>query len=166
MILAMQDPDNYPDVLKNMSDSEKDAMKVEADNVERFISLSDKKQGSIYRGVSFNSEFSDKKAMDATLDSLKEGKEISMGHIASWSTNEGTARSYADGAVNAEFGSGEDYSIVYRVGSNKSAVSLSGINPEGECLSPKSAKYRVTKVDYHYDDDGECHRYVVDVEEI
>lgn len=127
--------------------------------------MSDKVDGPIYRGISLNTSVMDPAMVQRTLDDLQEGNSISMRHIASWSANEGTARRYADGVLDNEFEEGENYSIVYRVQNNRSAVSLREINPEGECLSPKSATYRVGHVNYEYDDDFEIHRYVVDLEE-
>ncbi|MCM1059075.1 MAG: hypothetical protein NC452_02150 [Eubacterium sp.] len=48
----------------------------------------------------------------------------------------------------------------------KSTVSLAGINPEGECISPKSAKYKVSSVKTSYDKEDDCHYYNVELEEI
>ena len=167
MILATQDPESYPDLFETFGSTEADreSFAREAENVERFIALSDKVDGPIYRGISLNTSVMDPAMVQRTLDDLQEGNSISMRHIASWSANEGTARRYADGVLDNEFEEGENYSIVYRVRNNRSAVSLRGINPEGECLSPKSATYRVGHVNYEYDDDFEIHRYVVDLEE-
>lgn len=165
MILSAQDPETYSELRKLMSDKEKEMAVKEAENIEKFIKYSDKVYKPIYRGVGFNSDFHDPKAIQNTLDKLKKGEEISMGHIASWSSNEGTAKSYSYGALDMELESGENYSIVYSVKNPKTAVSLSGINPEGECLSPKDAKYKVANVKHKYDDEDNCHYYSVELEE-
>ena len=167
MILATQDPESYPELFETFgrTEADRESFAREAENVERFIALSDKVDGPIYRGISLNTSVMDPDMVQRTLDDLQEGNSISMRHIASWSTNEGTARRYADGVIDEELEEGENYSIVYRVQNNRSAVSLREINPEGECLSPKSATYRVGHVNYEYDDDFEIHRYVVDLEE-
>ena len=165
MMLATQDPDAYPDIMRTMSDDKKKSYGAEMEQVERFIAVSPKADYPVYRGVSFNDEMHPENAQ-RVLSQLKVGQEISMGHVASWSSGEGTARSYAMGAVDAEFGTGQDYSVVYRVAKPKSAVSLSGINPEGEHLTPRSARFRVNRVNHAYDDDLECHCYTVDMEEV
>ena len=167
MILATQDPESYPDLFETFGSTEADreSFAREAENVERFIALSDKVDGPIYRGISLNTSVMDPAMVQRTLDDLQEGNSISMRHITRYLRVEGTARRYADGVLDNEFEEGENYSIVYRVQNNRSAVSLREINPEGECLSPKSATYRVGHVNYEYDDDFEIHRYVVDLEE-
>ena len=100
------------------------------------------------------------------MSKLKVGETIEMGHISSWSTNRGTAKSYAYGAADQELEEGDNYAIVYTVKSNRSAVSLNGINPEGECLTPKDAKYKVSKVKKTYNENLNCYNYDVELEEI
>jgi len=165
MMLATQDPDAYPEIVRTMSDADRKSYGAEMEQVERFIAVSPKADYPVYRGVSFNDEMQPENAQ-RVLSQLKVGQEISMGHVASWSSNAGTAESYAMGAVDAEFGVGQDYAVVYRVAHPHSAVNLSGINPEGEHLTPGSARFRVSRVNHTYDDDMECHRYTVDLEEM
>lgn len=168
LILATQDPDHYQELLRfhNLSEEETASYAHEAQNIERYISLSDKVEVPLYRGICFNTAMEDPAAVEQTLSSLKVGGIIDMGHIASWSTNKGTARSYADRVLDSELLEGDNYAVVYSLHHNKSAASLSGINPEGECLSPSSARYRVTSVRHAYDDDFEITRYNVELEEV
>ena len=167
MILWTQNPEQYKDMeMYFHSEEQKAQFAREADNIERFIALSDKVQSPIYRGVAFNTAVCDQTAIEQTLSQLKPGETISMGHIASWTINKGTARSYAYGGVDLGLEEGVNYAVVYNVKNNVSAASLKGINPEGECLSPKSAAYKVVNVRYSYDDNLECHYYDVDLEEI
>ena len=165
MMLATQDPEHYKDMLK-WNKEDMSGYKRAADSVEEFIAKSQKYYGSIYRGMSFNTSTQDENAVRKLVDGLKEGKEVSFGHIASWSINEGVAESYADSVVNLELEKGENISVVYSLPSPKSAASLDGINPEGEVLSPKAARYRITSVSDWYDKEFEISRYTVKLEEI
>lgn len=167
MILASQDPSHYAELLRATKPTEEQmaAYTKEAENVERFIALSDKADKPLYRGICLNSQYTEPAALKKTLGELEEGKTITMGHIASWSTNKETAESYSYGGVDAEL-DGDNYSIVYQVKNNLSAASLAGINPEGECLSPKSASYRVSSVKYKWDGRSEAHCYSVELEEV
>lgn len=168
MILASQDPDHYQDLpmLKGQTSEEAAAYAKEAENIERYIELSDKVKGSVHRGIGFNDAYDDKGIIEDTLSQLRVGNTISMGHIASWSDEKGIAKSYAEAVLNNEWEDGQNYAIVYSVANNKSAVSLEGISPQGECITPKSASYSVTNVNYIYDEDLDCHRYEVEMEEV
>ena len=168
LILATQDPEMYRELLSmsTLSDDQMKQFKTEADRIERFIALSDKVEGPVYRGIAFNSAYSDPDIFERTMSKLKVGETIEMGHISSWSTNRGTAKSYAYGAADQELEEGDNYAIVYTVKSNRSAVSLNGINPEGECLTPKDAKYKVSKVKKTYNENLNCYNYDVELEEI
>ena len=168
LILATQDPDHYQKLLKlaNLSEEQTASYAHEAQNVERYIALSDKVQEPLYRGIGFNTSVDDPEVVEKTLSSLKVGGIIDMGHIASWSTHDGTARKYSEGVLDAELLEGDNYAVVYSLSRNKSAASLSGINPEGECLSPSSARYRVTSVSHSYDERLDITRYHVELEEV
>lgn len=89
-----------------------------------------------------------------------------MGHISSWTSEYGVAREFANGALDFESDEGELYSVVICVPHPKTAVSTGGILPTRECLSPKSAKYRVASVKKTYDDDYCQYKYEVDLEEV
>lgn len=164
-MLYSQDPDSYPEIPSMFSKEELDDLAKEAKSVDEFISRSPKVQHPVYRGMTFNS-VADPDNLKKTLDSLKIGGEISYGHIASWSTNEGTARSYSYGSVDYFQDEGENYSVVYTLMRPKSVASLRAINPEGECLSPSTARFRIVDVMEDYDEDVECHTFSVYLEEI
>ena len=167
MILATQDPDAYADIPDMGLSGRYEEYAKEADRLEKFIELSNKYPGTIYRGMSFNDSIpGQKKVVEDLISNLKPGNEITMGHISSWSSNEGTARSYSLGAVDLELESGNNYSVIYECDNHKYATDLSGINPEGECIATKDARYRIRSVDYKYDESLECHVYKVKLEEI
>ena len=165
-ILSAQDDNTYSELRDGMSDSEKKWASEQAKQLDRFIELSDKVQTPIYRGMTFNSSVDQNGAGYKFVKSLKVGSTIELGHIASWTDNYGTASNYAEGVLDAGIDEGENYSIIMQVDSPKTAVSLSGINPEGECLSPKYAKYRVSSVRDSYYEDDRLHYYTVDLEEV
>lgn len=165
-ILSAQDDNTYSELRDGMSDSEKKWASEQAKQLDRFIELSDKVQTPIYRGMTFNSAVDQNGAGYKFVKSLKVGSTIELGHIASWTDNYGTASNYAEGVLDAGIDEGENYSIIMQVDSPKTAVSLSGINPEGECLSPKYAKYRVSSVRDSYYEDDRLHYYTVDLEEV
>ena len=89
-----------------------------------------------------------------------------MGHIASWTSERGLARSFANGALDFEADEGELYSVIMCVSRPKTAASTGGILPTRECLSPKDAKYRVVSVKKEYDDNNCQYLYDVDLEEV
>jgi len=162
-ILATQDPDSYE--MFELTDKQKEDYGKEADRIEKFIQFSDKFEKPIYRGMSFNTSVNGEQA-EKILNSLKEGNTIGMGHIASWSKNEGTARSYSNGVLDMEIEDGENISILYKLKKPKTAVSISDINPEGEVISPKDAQYVVKSVKKKYNESSEITEYEVELAEV
>lgn len=142
-ILSAQDEKTYSKLRGWMSDSEKAWAKEQCDRLERFIDLSDKVDVPLFRGMSFNTAYDETGNGKKFIESLTEGNTISMGHISSWTSEYGVAREFANGALDFESDEGELYSVVICVPHPKTAVSTGGILPTRECLSPKSAKYRV-----------------------
>lgn len=170
-ILRCQAPEleqykQYSELFQDVFGKGDDEYRRLGDSIERFIDLSDKVQHPVYRGMSFKDGLTSESEINAVLDKLKPGEDISFGHIASWSSNEGTAKSYSYGALEIDWAEGKSYSVVYSLDSPRSVVSLRGINPEGECLSPKAAKFRVKSVKNWYDEDDDCEYYQVKVEEV
>ena len=169
-ILRTQDPERYADMdpgFKKPTEEETKMYRQHADNIEEFIARSQKYQLPVYRGLSFKDiDAEEAKRNRQFLDSLKPGADVSMGHITSWSSNEYTARDYSQRALEIDYFDGTNYAVVFRLNNPKNVVSLSGINPEGECLSPKASKFTVRNVKKSYDEDDDCHYYYVDVEEV
>lgn len=165
-ILSAQDPETYDFLRSTMSADRKAWAAEQAEAIERFIALSDKIDDPVYRGMAFNDAYDESggKAMEF-VSSLREGGAIEFGHISSWASSRGTAVSYSSSALDAEFEDGTNYSILMTVRKPKTTVSLGGINPENECLSPKAAKYKVLKVKKTYDEDDACYYYDVELEE-
>lgn len=165
-ILSAQDPETYDFLRSTMSADRKAWAAEQAEAIERFIALSDKIDDPVYRGMAFNDAYDESggKAMEF-VSSLREGGTIEFGHISSWASSRGTAVSYSSSALDAEFEDGTNYSILMTVRKPKTTVSLGGINPENECLSPKAAKYKVLKVKKTYDEDDACYYYDVELEE-
>ena len=165
-ILSAQDPETYDFLRSTMSADRKAWAAEQAEAIERFIALSDKIDDPVYRGLAFNDAYDESggKAMEF-VSSLREGGTIEFGHISSWASSRGTAVSYSSSALDAEFEDGTNYSILMTVRKPKTTVSLGGINPENECLSPKAAKYKVLKVKKTYDEDDACYYYDVELEE-
>lgn len=165
-ILSAQDPETYDFLRSTMSADRKAWAAEQAEAIERFIALSDKIDAPVYRGMAFNDAYDESggKAMEF-VNSLREGGTIEFGHISSWASSRGTAVSYSSSALDAEFEDGTNYSILMTVRKPKTTVSLGGINPENECLSPKAAKYKVSKVKKTYDEDDACYYYDVELEE-
>lgn len=165
-ILSAQDPETYDFLRSTMSADRKAWAAEQAEAIERFIALSDKIDDPVYRGMAFNDAYDESggKAMEF-VSSLREGGTIEFGHISSWASSRGTAVSYSSSALDAEFEDGTNYSILMTVRKPKTTVSLVGINPENECLSPKAAKYKVLKVKKTYDEDDACYYYDVELEE-
>lgn len=169
-ILRTQDPERYADMdpgFKKPTEEETKMYRQHADNIEEFIARSQKYQLPVYRGLSFKDiDAEEAKRNRQFLDSLKPGADVSMGHITSWSSNEYTARDYSQRALEIDYFDGTNYAVVFRLNNPKNVVSLWGINPEGECLSPKASKFTVRNVEKSYDEDDDCHYYYVDVEEV
>ena len=165
-ILSAQDPETYDFLRSTMSADRKAWAAEQAEAIERFIALSDKIDDPVYRGMAFNDAYDESggKAMEF-VSSLREGGTIEFGHISSWASSRGTAVSYSSSALDAEFEDGTNYSILMTVRKPKTTVSLGGINPENECLSPKAAKYKVLKLKKTYDEDDACYYYDVELEE-
>ena len=165
-ILSAQDEKTYSKLRGWMSDSEKAWAKEQCDRIERFIDLSDKVDVPLFRGMSFNTAYDETGNGKKFIESLAEGNTISMGHISSWTSEYGLAKEFANGALDFEADEGELYSVVICVPHPKTAVSTGGILHTRECLSPKSAKYRVASVKKTYDDNDCQYEYEVDLEEV
>ena len=165
-ILSAQDEKTYSTLRGWMSEDEKTWAKKQCDRIEQFINLSDKVDEPLFRGMSFNSAYDTSGNGKKFIDSLTEGNTISMGHIASWTSERGLARSFANGALDFEADEGELYSVIMCVSRPKTAASTGGILPTRECLSPKDAKYRVVSVKKEYDDNNCQYLYDVDLEEV
>lgn len=165
-ILSAQDEKTYSTLRGWMSEDEKTWAKKQCDRIEQFINLSDKVGEPLFRGMSFNSAYDKSGNGKKFIDSLTEGNTISMGHIASWTSERGLARSFANGALDFEADEGELYSVIMCVSRPKTAASTGGILPTRECLSPKDAKYRVVSVKKEYDDNNCQYLYDVDLEEV
>ena len=165
-ILSAQDEKTYSKLRGWMSDSEKAWAKEQCNRIERFIDLSDKVDVPLFRGMSFNTAYDETGNGKKFIESLTEGNTISMGHISSWTSEYGIAKEFANGALDFESDEGELYSVVICVPHPKTAVSTGGILPTRECLSPKSAKYRVASVKKTYDDNDCQYEYEVDLEEV
>ena len=167
---AVQDPDSYKELFSLMSDKEKEEYKKHAENVERYISLSNSDAFELFRGMSFNDSVpGQKESIERVLSELKVGNEISARHTESWSTQEAVAKDFSYGAADLELEDGENYAIVYRVNfsgigaeGNKFAET-SGFNPSGEYLGSKDNKFVVTDVSYDYDKRFRAHRYSVEL---
>lgn len=170
MILAAQaDPDRPTHASKIFDFKDKEERKTyekKAEQIERMIALSDKMTEPAYRGIGLNSSMVSEEDLRSILDKLKPGADISFGHLSSWSRNRGTASSYAGSATDMELEEGENYAIVYRLRKPKSLAAMTSIMPEGECLAPKAAKFKVLSVKHSYDEDLAEHSYLVDVEEV
>ena len=170
MILAAQaDPDRptHASALFGFKDdAEREEYVKKGEQIERMIALSDKMTEPAYRGIGLNSSMVSEEDLQSVLDKLKPGADISFGHLLSWSKNRGTASSYAGSATDMELEEGENYAIVYRLRKPKSLAAMTSIMPEGECLAPKAAKFKVASVKHSYDEDLREHSYIVDVEEV
>ena len=163
-ILAAQAPDKYKSEFAQTEGKEHEEYVKEAEKLETLIKYTDKYKGKIYRGMSFNSEIPGHENIEKDyLSTLEVGKEISMGHIASWSKNEGTASAYS--MMAADFSeTGTNYSLVFEC-ENKKYAGAAG-NPEQELLSTNEAKYRIVSNRRTYNDDYNMWEYRVKLEEI
>ncbi len=169
MILAAQaDPDRQTHASKIFGfkdEEERKTYEKKAEQVERMIALSDKMTEPAYRGIGLNSSLVSEEDLQGVLSKLKPGADISFGHLSSWSRNRWTAADYAGSAADMDLEDGENYAIVYELKRPKSLAAMTSIMPEGECLAPKAAKFKVASVKHSYDDELREHSYIVEVEE-
>ena len=169
ILAAQADPDKPTHaswLFSAKNDAERKAYEKKGEQIERMIELSDKMTKPAYRGIGLNSSLMSEEDLKNVLGKLKPGADISFGHLSSWTGNRGTASSYASSATDMDLEDGENYSILYELKKPKSLASMSSIMPEGECLAPKKAKFRVASVKHKYDEDLREHSYVVEVEEV
>ena len=123
--------------------------------IETFIERSPTYNGEIYRGMVLRGENG-----NAFISQLKDGAEIDMKGISSWSSDVKVAKKFASL-------SGFESRVILK-SKNKSGVGIKHISKyasENEVIHSGKTKWKVKNVNYSYGDD-KIHNYEVELEEI